>query len=47
VTHAKKLIGTLEEQKGCNSVRLEKEFGETKVVGTDKLNMPVWHWAAR
>lgn len=47
VTHAKKLIGTLEEQKDCNSVRLEKEFGETKVVGADKLNMPVWHWAAR
>jgi predicted ATPase len=47
VTHAKKLIGTLEEQKGCNSVRLEKEFGETKIVGEDKLNLPVWHWAAR
>jgi predicted ATPase len=47
VTHAKKLIGTLEEQKDCNSVRLEKEFGETKIVGEDKLNLPVWHWAAR
>jgi predicted ATPase len=47
VTHAKKLIGTLEEQKECNSVRLEKEFGETKVVGVDKLNLPVWHWAVR
>jgi len=47
VTHAKKLIGTLEEQQECNSVRLEKEFGETKVIGADKLDLPVWHWAAR
>jgi len=47
VTHAAKLIAALEEQKDCNSVKLEKEFGETKVVGADKLNLPVWHWAAR
>jgi predicted ATPase len=47
VTHAGKLIAALEEQNECNSVRLEKEFGETKIVGEDKLNLPVWHWAAR
>jgi predicted ATPase len=47
VTHAAKLIAALEEQKECNSVRLEKEFGETKVVGADSLDLPVWRWAAR
>jgi predicted ATPase len=47
VTHAKKLITTLEKQKECNSVRLEKEFGETKIVGIEKLEVPRWQWAAR
>jgi predicted ATPase len=47
VTHAAKLIATLEKQKECNSVRLEKEFGETKIVGADRLDLPVWRWAAR
>jgi len=47
VTHAKKLIATLEKEKECNSVRLEKEFGETKIVGIEKLESPRWQWAAR
>ena len=47
VTHAKKLIATLEKEKECNSVRLEKEFGETKIVGLEKLELPRWQWAAR
>jgi predicted ATPase len=47
VTHAAKLIDALEKQKDCNSVMLEKEFGETKVVGEDDLDMPVWRWPAR
>ena len=47
VTHAQKLIATLEELAECNSVRLEKELGETKIVGTSKLDMPVWRWASR
>jgi predicted ATPase len=47
VTHAPKLITALEEQRECNSVMLEKEFGETKIAGEDELDMPVWRWAAR
>lgn len=47
VTHAPKLIAALEEQPECNSVVLEKEFGETRIVGVDKLNLPVWRWASR
>lgn len=47
VTHAAKLINVLEEQSDCNSIRLEKEFGETKLVGADKLDLPPWRWASR
>jgi predicted ATPase len=47
VTHAPKLISVLEEHTGCNSVRLEKDFGETKIVGTGKFDQPVWRWASR
>jgi predicted ATPase len=47
VTHASKLIGVLEEQAECNSVRLEKEFGETRIVGAGKFDQPLWRWASR
>jgi predicted ATPase len=47
VTHAPKLIEALEEQDDCNSVRLEKEFGETKIVGASALDLPVWRWPSR
>jgi predicted ATPase len=47
VTHAPKLIDSLEEQPDCNSVRLEKEFGETRIVGQDSLDIPGWRWASR
>ena len=47
VTHAPKLIGVLEEQTACNSVRLEKEFGETRIVGVGKFDQPLWRWASR
>jgi len=47
VTHAAKLIAALEDHDDCNSVRLEKEFGETKIVGAGALEVPVWRWASR
>ena len=47
VTHAPKLIGVLEEHSECNSVRLEKEFGETRIVGVGKFDQPLWRWASR
>jgi predicted ATPase len=47
VTHAPKLISVLEKQTACNSVKLEKEFGETKIVGVGKFDQPVWRWASR
>ena len=47
VSHASRLIEALGEQPGCHSIMLEKEFGETKLVGVDKLGAPAWHWAPR
>ena len=47
VTHAPKLIASLEEQDDCNSVTLEKDFGETRISGADKLDLPAWRWASR
>jgi predicted ATPase len=46
VSHAKRLIAALEEQ-DCQSLTLEKELGETRVVERDDLDRPAWHWVAR
>jgi predicted ATPase len=47
VTHAPQLIASLAEQQDCNAITLEKDFGETKIVGADRLDIPVWRWASR
>jgi predicted ATPase len=47
VTHAPKLIAALEKQVQCNCVRLEKEFGETRIVGMGEYDGPPWRWASR
>jgi len=47
VTHAEKLIVPVEKTAGCNSIELEKKFGETSVVGLKALERPEWHWPGR
>jgi predicted ATPase len=47
VSHATRLIAALEREPDCNSIMLEKEFGETRVRGMEPLDMPSWHWPAR
>jgi predicted ATPase len=46
VTHAAPLIAALVEQ-SCNSIRLEKSFGETRIAGLDDRDVPAWHWPSR
>jgi len=46
VTHSALLITALAEA-GCNSIMLEKRFGETTVIGANKLSTPAWHWPSR
>ncbi|MDN3575584.1 AAA family ATPase [Chitinimonas viridis] len=47
VTHASRLIATLERQAGCQSIALEKSLGETQVCGLHELERPPWQWAAK
>ena len=47
VTHSPRLIGSLEEQPGCHSIKLEKAFGETVVTSNSERNLATWKWPAR
>ena len=47
VSHAPRLIAALEEQRGCHSIALEKDLGETRIAGVERLDRPTWHWPAR
>jgi predicted ATPase len=47
VSHAPRLIAALEEQRGCNSIVLEKALGETRRAGVEPLDRPAWRWAGR
>ncbi|WP_328646230.1 AAA family ATPase [Amycolatopsis sp. NBC_00348] len=47
VSHAQPLIRALSEIAEVGEVELEKEYGETKLVGQGRLDRPSWHWPAR
>lgn len=47
VSHASSLIRAIENHPDCNSINLEKEFGETRVAGLRELDRPPWHWPGR
>ena len=47
VTHSEALISALSEQSGCNSIMLEKSFGETAISGMNKMSAPAWQWPSR
>jgi predicted ATPase len=47
VSHARRLIAALEEERDCNSIMLEKEFGATRIAGLGSLETPSWHWPKR
>ncbi|MBF8720918.1 AAA family ATPase [Pseudomonas guariconensis] len=44
VSHAPRLVAALEEDEACNSIRLEKELGQTAMVGQGMLDEPAWYW---
>jgi predicted ATPase len=46
VTHASPLIAALREQR-CNSITLEKSFGETTIAESEGREIPAWHWPSR
>ncbi|WP_410624604.1 AAA family ATPase [Amycolatopsis sp. cmx-8-4] len=47
VSHAQPLIRALSEIAEVGEVELEKEYGETKLVGQGRLDRPSWHWPTR
>ncbi|RAU46067.1 MULTISPECIES: AAA family ATPase [unclassified Pseudomonas] len=44
VSHASRLIAALERDPHCNSIVLEKELGQTGIVGQGMLDQPAWRW---
>lgn len=44
VSHANALIDILREDSKCQLIELEKQFGQTKVLGQSILETPSWHW---
>ncbi|MFJ7218684.1 AAA family ATPase [Amycolatopsis sp. NPDC098790] len=47
VSHAQLLIRALSEIAEVGALELEKEGGETKLVGQGRLDRPSWHWPKR
>jgi predicted ATPase len=47
VSHALPLIRALSEIAEVGALELEKENGETKLVGQGRLDRPSWHWPKR
>ncbi len=45
VSHAPRLVATLEDDVDCNSIALNKELGETLIQGQGLLDAPPWQWA--
>ncbi|ESS72766.1 RecF [Methyloglobulus morosus KoM1] len=44
VSHATRLIAALEQADECNSITLEKNLGQTQIIGQEMLDAPPWHW---
>ncbi|HKI02541.1 MAG TPA: hypothetical protein VKK31_11205 [Thermoanaerobaculia bacterium] len=47
VSHAARLISALEEEPNCQSILLEKDLGETRILGQGLLDRAPWHWPER
>ncbi|WP_386082463.1 AAA family ATPase [Vreelandella sp. F11] len=44
VSHAPRLVATLEQDEACHSIALDKAFGETTILGQGWLDEPPWQW---
>jgi predicted ATPase len=47
VSHSSRLVAALSEAPKGRSIVLEKELGETRIVGQDLLEESVWEWPER
>jgi predicted ATPase len=46
VSHAARLIASLEREDGSQSIVLEKQFGATRIAD-ESLELPAWKWPVR
>ncbi|WP_028114870.1 AAA family ATPase [Ferrimonas kyonanensis] len=44
ISHAPRLIASLEKSDNCHSIQLHKPYGETEVMGQSMLDQPPWSW---
>ena len=44
ISHSSPLIAALTDHPSCRLIPLQKEFGQTQVVGQGLLDEPPWHW---
>jgi len=47
VSHASRLIAALKENSACLSIELDKQLGETQILGQGTLDVPSWRWLNR
>ncbi|HXZ08687.1 MAG TPA: AAA family ATPase [Paraburkholderia sp.] len=47
VSHAARLIASLEREEGSQSIVLDKQFGATRIADDASLDLPAWKWPAR
>ena len=47
VSHSSRLVAALKQHAHCHAIQLDKELGETKIVGTDASNASAWKWLSR
>ncbi|MGF6599721.1 putative ATPase [Paraburkholderia sp. GAS448] len=47
VSHAARLIASLEREDGSQSIVLEKQFGATRIADDASLELPAWKWPVR
>lgn len=45
VSHANRLINSLNQFEDCNLIELDKQFGQTTIIGQDLLSKPSWRWS--
>ena len=47
VSHASRLVATLEEYEECNSIQLDKSMSQSVVGRWGRLEEPPWKWPTR
>ncbi|MEO8366282.1 MAG: AAA family ATPase [Pseudoxanthomonas sp.] len=47
VSHASRLIASLEREPECHTIQLEKQLSQTRVARQGMLEAPAWHWPQR